>query len=459
MTRLAVPLSCVILLLASPALAAADDEKPVSFARDVQPIFAKACVACHKPEKKKGKLDLTTYAALMAGGEEGKAVVPGDPAKSSLVVQIVPHGDEKPAMPEKGDPLSAADVAVIRRWVAQGAKDDTPAGRQAKAGYAQPGPTPPAEPPVYKVAPVVNAIAMSPDGKTLAVAGRGEVLLLDPESGDVKHRLPTGSARVTSLAFSADGATLASAGGAPGEFGHLIAWEMAAPKVLHNWRLSGDTLFGLSLSPDGTLAAVGCADRSVRVVRLADGKETLNLTVHTEWVLATAFGRDGKTLVTTGRDKALKVIDLATAKAVDVNEPQDPFLCLARSPAEDVVVAGGATGEPRLFKVADLKMRTEKEKDPNRLKICEKVPAATHAVAFSPDGKLFAACGTPDAKVYTKDGSRVATLAGAAGPVYAAAFSPDGARVYAAGFDGRVRAHDSRTGKVVKEYVPAPFGK
>jgi WD40 repeat protein len=424
MTRLAVPLSCVILLLASPAFAA--DDKPVSFARDVQPIFAKACVACHKPEKKKGKLDLTTYAAAMAGGEEGKAVVPGDPAKSSLIEQIVPHGGEKPAMPEKGEPLSAADVAVVRKWIEQGAKDDTPTGQQARAGYAQPGPPPPADPPAYKAAPVVNAIAMSPDGKMLAVAGRGEVLLLDPDTGDVKARLPIGSARVTSLAFSSDGATLVSAGGAPGEFGHLMAWDVESRKVLHNWRLSGDTLFGL--------------------------------TVHTDWVLATAFGRDGKALVTTGRDKALKVIDLATAKAVDVNEPQDPFLCLARSPTEDVAVAGGATGEPRIFKVADLKMRTEKEKDPNRLKICEKVPSATHAVAFSPDGKLFAACGTPDAKVYTKDGSRVATLTGAAGPVYAVTFSPDGARVYTAGYDAKVRVYDGKTGKVVKEYVPAPFG-
>jgi WD40 repeat protein len=456
MTRLPALVSCVILLFGSPAFA---NDKPVSFARDVQPIFSKACVACHKPEKKKGKLDLTTYAAVMAGGGEGKAVLSGDVTKSPLIDQIIPHGKEPPAMPEKGDPLSAADVAVLRKWVEQGAKDDTLSGDQAKAGYARPGPPPPGQPPVYKVAPVVNALAMSPDGKALAVAGRGEVLLLDPDTGDATARLPIGSARVTSLVFSADGATLVSAGGAPGEFGHLMAWEVASRKVLHSWRLSGDTLFGLSLSPDGKIAAVGCADRSVRAVQLADGKELLNLTVHTDWVLATAFSRDGMSLVTTGRDKAVKVIDLATAKAIDVNEPQDPFLCLARSPTDDVAVAGGATGEPRIFRVADLKMRTEKEKDPNRLKICEKVPSATHAVAFSPDGKLFAACGTPDAKVYTKDGTRVATLAGAAGPVYAVAFSPDGARVYTGGFDGKVRVYDGKTGKVVREYVPAPFGK
>src|SRR4051794_1834771 len=92
----------LVVLLTCPVLGADD----VSFTKQVQPVLSQSCIACHKPEKKKGKLDLTTYAGVMAGGSEGKTVVPGKPAESALIEQIIPHGVDPPAMPEKGEKLS-----------------------------------------------------------------------------------------------------------------------------------------------------------------------------------------------------------------------------------------------------------------------------------------------------------------------------------------------------------------
>jgi mono/diheme cytochrome c family protein len=95
------------------------DDKAVSFEKDVMPIFKASCINCHKPEKKKGKLDMSTYAALMKGGKEGNPVKPGNPAKSLLIEMI---SGKEPEMPEKGDKLTEAQVKIIATWIQQGAK-------------------------------------------------------------------------------------------------------------------------------------------------------------------------------------------------------------------------------------------------------------------------------------------------------------------------------------------------
>src|SRR6201996_8997840 len=95
------------------------DEKPVSFYNDVRPILVSNCNACHKPDKMKAELDMTTYANLMKGGKHGHTVVGGAPDKSKIVEQI--SGPE-PDMPKDADPLKADQVALIERWVREGAK-------------------------------------------------------------------------------------------------------------------------------------------------------------------------------------------------------------------------------------------------------------------------------------------------------------------------------------------------
>lgn len=109
-------LTLIVLALTTPARA---DEKAVSFEKDVAPIFKASCVSCHKPDKKKGKLDMSTYADLRKGGKQGDPIKPGDPAKS-LIVEMISGKD--PEMPEKGDKLTDAQVKVITDWIQQGAK-------------------------------------------------------------------------------------------------------------------------------------------------------------------------------------------------------------------------------------------------------------------------------------------------------------------------------------------------
>ena len=112
-------LATVTLIVLAFSSAAKADDKKISFEKDVMPIFKANCISCHKADKKKGKLDMSTYAELMKGGKQGNPVKPGDPAKS-LIIEMI--SGKEPEMPEKGDKLTDAQVQIISEWIKQGAK-------------------------------------------------------------------------------------------------------------------------------------------------------------------------------------------------------------------------------------------------------------------------------------------------------------------------------------------------
>jgi hypothetical protein len=89
------------------------------FEKQVRPLLAKSCYECHGPTKKRGGLRLDSRAALLAGGDSGPALVPGQPDKSRLV-QAVHYDNETLRMPPKGK-LPEKQVAVLTAWVKMGA--------------------------------------------------------------------------------------------------------------------------------------------------------------------------------------------------------------------------------------------------------------------------------------------------------------------------------------------------
>ena len=100
---------------------AAESVTPVEFHRDIKPILVRRCVACHGPEKQKAGLRLDRKADAMRGGESGKPVIlPGKADKSPLLQRLTTH-DEDERMPPKGDRLTTAQIALVKRWIDQGA--------------------------------------------------------------------------------------------------------------------------------------------------------------------------------------------------------------------------------------------------------------------------------------------------------------------------------------------------
>jgi mono/diheme cytochrome c family protein len=85
----------------------------------VKPVFDKYCVGCHGPRLQAGGLRLDSYAAIMKGGEDGKILVPKNPAKSLIIKYI--EGTLKPRMPKGKPPLTAHNQRLISDWIKLGA--------------------------------------------------------------------------------------------------------------------------------------------------------------------------------------------------------------------------------------------------------------------------------------------------------------------------------------------------
>jgi WD40 repeat protein/mono/diheme cytochrome c family protein len=431
------------LALADSTLAA--DTRPVSYYKDIVPLFKRSCTGCHHPGKLKGQLDLTTYEAFKKGGKHGPGFVASKPKESIIVEQI--SGSE-PSMPKEGDPLTKEEVALIERWIEEGAKDDTP----ADAGSFKL-----AAPPSYRVPPVISALAYSPDGKHLAVSGYHEVLLLSADDHKPAARCVGESPRIESVAFAPDSKRLAVAGGAPARFGEVQIWDLGSGQQLKAFKIASDSLYGVSFSNDGDRVAVGCADKTVRVLQVSDGKELVKFDNHSDWVFGTLWTVDGTRLLTGSRDRAMKMINVANGQFIDdINKLLEPVLCIARHPKLDLVAYGGELGTPRIYRISDNQGRTAANNDVNLIREFERQPDAVRAIAYSPDASMIAVAGSwPEVRLYkTSDGARAHTLKGHTGAIFALAFHPSRNQLLTGGFDGKLRQYDTQSGALVSEFLP-----
>jgi len=468
---------------------AIDPNAPVSFYKQIRPILQAECHGCHQPAKAKGDYIMTEFSSLIKGGEDGHAIVPGKPEESNVMKLITPQKG-KVEMPQKADPLDETRVALIRRWITEGAKDDTPVS--AKAEYSMD------KPPVYVTAPLITSIDYSPDGKFIAVAGYHEVLIHKADGSGIAARLVGLSERIQKVVFSPDGKRLAVAGGSPARAGELQVWDVAKKKLELSVPYTFDSLYGASWSPDGKFIAVGCTDNSVRGIDAATGKQVLFMGGHSDWVLDTVWGVDGKHLVSCGRDMAVKLTEVNTQRFIDNITSITPGALkggvhtIARHPLRDEVLVGGTDGVPQIYRMQRITKRAIGD-NANLIRKFPVMKGRIFSVGFAPDGKRIVVGASHDfsgtVNIYssdydsalpeavkkivetvsgkgaeldayvTKDVKLLSSIEIPGSGVYAVSFSPDGKTVAAAGADGKLRFIDAATGKIAKELVSVPLVK
>ncbi len=109
---------------AGPALVSAGNpaQPLVDFTAQIQPLFEAYCLECHSQDKRKGGLSLATYRDVLDGGRSGPAVRPGNGANSLMFHRV--SAEIEPQMPLDELPLSAAETALLRLWIDQGARPD-----------------------------------------------------------------------------------------------------------------------------------------------------------------------------------------------------------------------------------------------------------------------------------------------------------------------------------------------
>jgi hypothetical protein len=107
------------------------------FVREVRPLLERHCFKCHGPEKQKGGLRFDTKEGAFADAESGeKAIVPGHAGKSRLI-KLISSKDDAERMPSKGEPLSAAQIDLLKRWIDSGAEWPETAASTGSVGRAE----------------------------------------------------------------------------------------------------------------------------------------------------------------------------------------------------------------------------------------------------------------------------------------------------------------------------------
>jgi mono/diheme cytochrome c family protein len=143
----------LITLLGPGSLAFAADAAP-SYSKDVAPFLKKYCADCHNSNKTKAGYDLGTYDSLVREGKKGRtAVVPGEPDKSRVVMVLEGNGKQMP--PRKCPQPDKKEVAKLRDWIADGAKNDV--AKDAKKDAAKLDPKNDKANAAAKMAPDKNA--------------------------------------------------------------------------------------------------------------------------------------------------------------------------------------------------------------------------------------------------------------------------------------------------------------
>ncbi|RMG32925.1 MAG: hypothetical protein D6725_16745 [Planctomycetota bacterium] len=417
--------------------------KLVSFAESVAPIFVKRCLACHNARTAKGRLNLETFASLMAGGESGVVIEPGDPDASVLVAMV-----EDGSMPKDADPLTPEQIAVIRKWVATGARLDAGIDPHAKLFDIAPKEPQPLPPETYPVAVPITALAFSPDGKWLAASGYHEVILWDAQSGRRVRRITNVAERVHGIAFSPDGSLLGVAAGTPGQMGELKLFASADGKLVADLVTTADSMLAVAFDAKGERVACAGADRSVFVFDVAQKRRVLEIQDHADWVMGVAWSPDGKKLVTAARDKTCKVFDAASGEAlVTFNGHTDAVYAAAFAPDGKSVVSAGRDKQLRVWKPSDGK----------QIRAIGGFGGEIFMLAVSPDGHVFSACEDKNVREHEiGSGKALRTYTGHSDWVFSVAVHAASKRVAAGGINGEVVVWDTSNGKVVLRFVAAP---
>ena len=122
--RLAAPLFlCVVaVLVGGPGAVAA--EALVSFRKDIAPLLQRRCAACHGEDSAKGGYRLDTFKRMSKAGDSDLPPLVAGKTKDSELYQLLIEKDANDRMPQKADALPAHEIALVERWIKEGAAND-----------------------------------------------------------------------------------------------------------------------------------------------------------------------------------------------------------------------------------------------------------------------------------------------------------------------------------------------
>lgn len=299
-------------------------------------------------------------------------------------------------------------------------------------------------------------VSFSPDGKTVATAGRDGTVKLWISDGHLLRTLKVGSDRVNRVSFSPDALSLASASDdttvklwrRDGTFvrnlkhskpvsavsfsseGQIIA-SGSKDKTVKLWRRDGtllailnhgDWVYDVSFSPDSQTIASAGRDKTVKLWS-REGKLLKILKGHNKSVWGVSFSPDGKTIASASEDKTVKLWNLDGQLLATLEGHTSKVKSVSFSPSGQIIASGSSDGTVRLW-----------SRDGSPLRIIKGHTSGVNKVSFSPWGSLASAGDDATVRLWSfnKEDALFKILSGHSKSVSGVSFSSEGQKIASA---------------------------
>lgn len=445
----------------------------VKFSKDIAPILVRRCIGCHGERAYQGGYRAQTFQNLLRKGASGASpIVAGRPEESRLF-QLITSPTAQLRMPKSDDSLSKEQVALVRRWIAEGAKFDKE-DRNASFVSLLGARKHPQSPAFYANPLPVLALAFAPSGETFAVGGYNEVLIYETGVGKLVRRIGGLPQRIQSLQYTPNGKMLLVAGGTPGEYGEVVLVDLLAAKRGRVFDTFPDIVLSATLNSDSTKIAVGSADSSVRLYDANSGKSIWASSVHSGWVTSVCFSGDERYVLSASKDMTVKVHDIATGtlfttyqghnRQIGTYSGQDAIYAVRPLPHSPDACSGGGGRWLQIWNpvktqaesgdAGDMEERFAKQGH------ARYIPHGFAHEVFAlivQDGQIFAGSGDGAIKQFDiESGKEVRAFSAHTDWVYSLSYSSSAHRLVSGSYSGEICLWDTQSGRLLKTLFAQP---
>jgi WD40 repeat protein len=307
--------------------------------------------------------------------------------------------------------------------------------------------------------PPVTALEYSPDGKLLVVGSYGAIAVWDLTKAELLKSIDFAGA-VHAVTFSGDGSRLAASGGLPARTGLVMILDTTNWQTLASLAEHTDVVYDSAFSIDGQTLATASLDKTAKIWDLKSEISNLNSQIanpqviqtlkgHSDFVYSVAFTHDGKRLVTSSKDRSIKIYSTETWQTErTLSGHNEEVLTIGVSADNYNVVSAGK--EPQL------RWWIMENGQNNRTQGGHS--GTVNELVFSKDGSRIASVGQDrNVRIWDgKDGKLLRSITGASEWLYSVALSPDAKIVAAGSWDGLVRLWDTETGRPLATLIAPP---
>jgi WD40 repeat protein len=194
-------------------------------------------------------------------------------------------------------------------------------------------------------------VAYSPDGQTLALASGSDdktIKLWDVNTGNLLQTLKGHSELVNSVAYSPDGQTLASGNNDK----TIKLWNVNTGNLLQTLEGHSNSVLSVAYSPDGQTVASGSRDSTIKLWNVKTGKLLQTFTDHSDFVTSVAYSPDGQTVASGSRDSTIKLWNVKTGKLLQTFKGHSSWVySVAYSPDGQTVASGSLDNTIKIWRL------------------------------------------------------------------------------------------------------------